>query len=129
MNTLKLEIVTPEGLIFANDVKGVTLPGKEGEFGVLPNHASILTLLQSGVIDKELQDGSHDVVAINWGHVKVDENSVTVLAEGAISIHGGSESEIARSIESAKKLLESISDSEVAIATTRIDSIIRTRKS
>ncbi|KFL33294.1 MULTISPECIES: ATP synthase F1 subunit epsilon [unclassified Sulfurospirillum] len=130
MNTLKLEIVTPSGQIFANDVKSVTLPGKEGEFGVLPNHASLVTLLQAGVIDIELQDGNHDVVAINWGHVKVDENSVTVLADGAVSIGGINESEVAKSLEAAKALLESISDSDIAIAiaTAKIDSIAKTRK-
>jgi len=130
MNTLKLEIVTPTGQIFANDVKSVTLPGKEGEFGVLPNHASLVTLLQAGVIDIELKDGNHDVVAINWGHVKVDENSVTVLADGAVSIGGSSESEVAKSLEAAKQLLESISDSDVmiAMATAKIESIAKTRK-
>ena len=55
MNTLKLEIVTPEGQIFSNDVKSVTLPGSEGEFGVLPHHASLVTLLNAGIIDIELK--------------------------------------------------------------------------
>ncbi len=130
MDTLKLEIVTPIGQIFANDVKSVTLPGSEGEFGVLPNHASLVTLLQAGVIDIELKNGKHDVVAINWGHVKVDENSVTVLADGAISIGGSSESEIAKSLEDAKELIKSMSDSDIAIAiaTSKIDSIVKTRK-
>ncbi|MDD4505873.1 MAG: ATP synthase F1 subunit epsilon [Sulfurospirillaceae bacterium] len=130
MDTLKLEIVTPIGQIFANDVKSVTLPGSEGEFGVLPHHASLVTLLQAGVIDIELKDGNHDVVAINWGHVKVDENSVTVLADGAISIGGSSESEIAKSLEDAKELIKSMSDSDIAIAiaTSKIDSIVKTRK-
>ena len=130
MDTLKLEIVTPIGQIFANDVKSVTLPGSEGEFGVLPHHASLVTLLQAGVIDIELKDGNHDVVAINWGHVKVDENSVTVLADGAISIGGSSESEIAKSLGDAKELIKSMSDSDIAIAiaTSKIDSIVKTRK-
>lgn len=130
MNTLKLEIVTPEGQIFSNNVKSVTLPGKEGEFGVLPNHASLVTLLQTGVIDIELSDGSHDVVAVNWGHVKVDENSVTILADGAVAICGSNESEVAKSLEEAKKLLASISDSDVAIAiaTAKIESVAKTRK-
>ena len=130
MDTLKLEIVTPIGQIFANDVKSVTLPGSEGEFGVLPNHASLVTLLQAGVIDIELKNGKHDVVAINWGHVKVDENSVTVLVDGAISIGGSSESEIAKSLEDAKELIKSMSDSDIAIAiaTSKIDSIVKTRK-
>ncbi|NCC88412.1 MAG: F0F1 ATP synthase subunit epsilon [Clostridia bacterium] len=130
MNTLKLEIVTPEGQIFANDVKSVTLPGKEGEFGVLPSHASVVALLQAGVIDIELTDGNHDIVAINWGHVKVDENSVTILADGAVSIGGTSESEVAKSLEAAKALLKSIGDSDVAIAmaTAKIESIAKMKK-
>lgn len=132
MNTLKLEIVTPEGQIFASDVKSVTLPGSEGEFGVLPDHASLVTLLQAGVIDIELTDGSHDVVAVNWGHVKVDENSVTVLADGAVAICGDScdSSAIAASLDAAKKLIESMGDSHVAIAmaTSKIESIRQRRK-
>ncbi len=130
MNTLKLEIVTPEGQIFSNNVKSVTLPGSEGEFGVLPNHASLVTLLNAGIIDIELGDGNHDVVAINWGHVKVDENSVTVLADGAISVGGSSESEIAKSLDAAKELLKSIGDSDmaIAIATSRMESITKLRK-
>ena len=130
MNTLKLEIVTPEGQIFSNNVKSVTLPGSEGEFGVLPNHATLVTLLNAGIIDIELGDGNHDVVAINWGHVKVDENSVTVLADGAVSIGGSSESEIAKSLDAAKELLKSIGDSDIAIAiaTSRIEAITKTRK-
>lgn len=130
MNTLKLEIVTPSGQIFSNNVKSVTLPGSEGEFGVLPNHASLVTLLNAGIIDIELDDGNHDVVAINWGHVKVDENSVTVLVDGAVSIGGSSESEIAKSLDAAKELLKSIGDSDVAIAiaTSRIEAIAKIRK-
>ncbi len=130
MNTLKLEIVTPTGQIFSNNVKSVTLPGSEGEFGVLPNHASLVTLLNAGIIDIELEDGNHDVVAINWGHVKVDENSVTVLVDGAVSIGGSSESEIAKSLDAAKELLKSIGDSDIAIAiaTSRIEAITKIRK-
>ncbi|AFL67881.1 ATP synthase F1 subunit epsilon [Sulfurospirillum barnesii] len=130
MNTCKLEIVTPLGQIFDNNVKSVTLPGKEGEFGVLPNHASLVALLSAGVIDIELADGSHDVVAINWGHVKVDENSVTILADGAVSIGGTTESEVAKSLEAATELLKSICDSDAAIAmaTAKIESIRKLKK-
>jgi F-type H+-transporting ATPase subunit epsilon len=86
-------------------------------------------LLQAGVIDIELKNGNHEVVAINWGHAKVDENSVTVLADGAVSIAGDSESQIANSLENARKLLESMSDSDFAIAaaTAKIESIAKSR--
>ncbi len=129
MNLLKLEIVTPEGLIFSKDIRAVTLPGSEGEFGVLPEHASLVSLLSAGVIDIELDDTKHELVAINWGHATVDEEKVTVLAEGAVAINGDSQSEIARALEDAKKLIESMSNSDAAIAaaTAKMDSLVRSR--
>ena len=50
MDTIRLSIVTPNGEIFNDDVKTVTLPGKEGEFGVLPGHSSLVSSLTVGVI-------------------------------------------------------------------------------
>ncbi|MGM0518647.1 MAG: ATP synthase F1 subunit epsilon [Campylobacterota bacterium] len=115
MNTIKLSIVTPNGAIFNGDVKTVTLPGKEGEFGVLPGHSSLVSSLTVGVIVIE-RENSTEAVAINWGHVKVDENSVDVLADGAIPLTQGEDSEIAKNIEAAKDLVSSVKDSNVSVA-------------
>ena len=115
MDTLKLSIVTPNGEIFNDDVKTVTLPGKEGEFGVLPGHASLVSSLTVGVIVIE-KGNSTEAVAINWGHVKVDEKSVDVLVDGAISLTSGKDSNIAKNIEVAKVLVNSVKDSNVSVA-------------
>lgn len=115
MDTLKLSIVTPNGAIFNDDVKTVTLPGKEGEFGVLPGHSSLVSSLTVGVIIIE-KENSTEAVAINWGHVKVDERSVDVLADGAIALTAGKDSEIAKNIEAAKELVNSVKDSKVSVA-------------
>ena len=85
MNTIRLSIVTPNGEIFNNDVKSVLLPGKEGEFGVLPNHSSLVSSLTVGVIEIEKKDATIEAVAINWGYVKVTENSVDVLVDGIVA--------------------------------------------
>jgi F-type H+-transporting ATPase subunit epsilon len=114
MATMKCEIITPNGSIFSGDIASITLPGSEGEFGVMPHHASLVTLLSSGVIEIEKEDKTKELVAINWGHVKVDEGKVTVLAEGAVAIAG---SDISKALEEAKELVHSMSDSDVAIAT------------
>lgn len=129
METLKLEIVTPDGKIFEDSVKSVTLPGSEGEFGVLPHHASLISLLKTGIIDIELQNSQHEIVAIDWGHVKIDESKVTVLVDGAVAIVGSNENAIARAIEDAKKLIKSMSDSDlaIAIAFAKIDSVLKNR--
>ena len=115
MDTIKLSIVTPTGSIFNGDVKTVTLPGKEGEFGVLPGHSSLVSTLSVGVIVIEKID-STEAVAINWGHVKVDEKSVDVLVDGAIALKGGKDSEISKNLEAAKELVNSVKDSKVSMA-------------
>ncbi|MCK9256448.1 MAG: ATP synthase F1 subunit epsilon [Sulfurospirillaceae bacterium] len=129
MDLMKLEIVTPLGLIFSKEIKEVTLPGREGEFGVLPGHTSLVSILKAGVVDIILEDGRHEAVAINWGHVNVGESKVTILADGAVSVYGSSESEIAASIEKAKDLIKSMTDSEIvmAAAMTKIENIARPR--
>lgn len=127
MDTLKLEIVTPDGMIFSNDVKSVVIPGSEGELGILPRHASLITLLKTGAIDIEDINGHHEVVAINWGYAKIDENKVSILSDGAVYISGNSDSELAKSLEDAKELISSMSSDSIAMASTmsKIDSVAR----
>lgn len=124
MDTLKLEILTPNGEIYNGKAVSVTLPGEEGEFGVLSNHSSLSTLLEAGVIDIEKEDKSVESILINWGVVSIDEEKVIVLVEGAVAIRGKNESAIAAALDDAKELIDSISDSNPAIAavTARIES-------
>ncbi|QOY52798.1 ATP synthase F1 subunit epsilon [Candidatus Sulfurimonas baltica] len=124
MSMLKLEILTPNGEIYNGEAISVTLPGEEGEFGVLAEHASLTTLLEAGVIDIEKEDKSVESILINWGVVHVDEEKVIVLVEGAVAIRGENESAIATALENAKELIESIKDNNPAIAavSARIES-------
>ncbi|MDQ7043914.1 MAG: ATP synthase F1 subunit epsilon [Sulfurimonas sp.] len=116
MDKFKLEILTPNGEIFNGEVMSVTLPGEEGEFGVLAGHASLTTLLTSGVIDVEKEDKSVEAIVINWGVVQVDEEKVIILVEGAAAIRGADEAEIAQSLADAKKLIKDVVTSSAAIA-------------
>jgi F-type H+-transporting ATPase subunit epsilon len=115
MELMKLEIVTPSGVIFDDEVKQVNLPGSEGEFGVLPRHATLVSLLDTGVIVIEKQDGSEVAVAINSGYVKVDEEKTTCIVDGAVALSGDG-SDLAKALENAKALLKSAESSNVAIA-------------
>ncbi len=116
MDKFKLEILTPNGGIFDGEAVSVVLPGEEGEFGVLAGHASLTTLLEAGVVDVEKEDKSVESILINWGVVQVDEEKVIILVEGAVAIRGESESAIATALEDAKELINSIADSNPAIA-------------
>ena len=115
MDTMKLSIVTPNGEIFNDDIKSVSLPGKEGEFGVLPNHSSLVSSLTVGVIEIEKKN-STEAVAINWGHVKVTEDSVDVLVDGAVALSTDETSDTAAKLEAAKELVNSVKDSNVSMA-------------
>ncbi len=117
MSKLKLEILTPNGEIYNGEALSVTLPGEEGEFGVLPGHSSLTTLLDAGVIDIEKDDKSIESILINWGVVHVDEEKIVVLVEGAVAIRGETQSDVSKALENAKELIESIKDNNPAIAT------------
>jgi F-type H+-transporting ATPase subunit epsilon len=124
METLQLEVLTPSGSIFNGPAKSVTLPGEEGEFGVLPEHVSLTTLLQAGVVDVHKEDGKTESIVVNWGVVQITQNKVVVLVDGAVAIRGESEGEIAKALDEAKSLISSVGDSNAMIASVsaRIDS-------
>ena len=96
MNTIRLSIVTPDGSLFDDDVKSVVLPGKDGEFGVLPNHISLVSALTVGVVEIEHRDGSKDAIAINWGYVKVNGTSVDALIDSAVALKASKDSDISK---------------------------------
>ena len=79
---LKLELVTPYKRVLSEDVDEVTAPGTVGEFGVLPDHTSLLTTLKVGELTYN-HAGRIFHVAVNWGYVEVEDNVMTVLVETA----------------------------------------------
>lgn len=79
---LMLEIVTPERVIFSDKVEEVTLPGTEGEFGVLIGHASLLSSLRFGELNY-LKNSKKTYYAVNAGFAEVTGQKVTVLVETA----------------------------------------------
>ncbi|MDR3162331.1 MAG: F0F1 ATP synthase subunit epsilon [Helicobacteraceae bacterium] len=116
MNVLHLEVITPLGRVFAGDVKGATLPGADGEFGVLPNHASLVSLLIAGVIDIVKLDGTVESIAVDSGYVEIAANKMIVLVDSAVDITGENEGEIAKALDAAKKLLREAHDSHVLLS-------------
>jgi F-type H+-transporting ATPase subunit epsilon len=115
MELLKLEIVTPDGVIFDGQVKQVNLPGSEGEFGVLAGHAALVSLLDMGVIIIEEKDNSEIAVAINSGYVKVEEFKTTCIVDGAVALSGKG-NVLSKALSDAKDLLNSTQASDIAIA-------------
>jgi F-type H+-transporting ATPase subunit epsilon len=81
---LKLEIVTQERRVYsADDVEMVVAPGTEGEMGILPHHAPLITALQEGIMRVKRASGDEEVLAIHGGFMEVLPDKVTVLADTA----------------------------------------------
>lgn len=82
MSSMRLEIATAERLVYSENVEIVVAPGTEGEFAVLPYHASMLTELRSGEL-RVVKDGSDTYLAVSGGFIEVMSNAVTILADSA----------------------------------------------
>jgi F-type H+-transporting ATPase subunit epsilon len=81
--TFELEVATPEKLVIQASCTEVTIPGAEGELGILPGHAPLLSSLGSGVLRYKTADGRNEVLAIHGGFVEVQQTLVRVLTDAA----------------------------------------------
>jgi F-type H+-transporting ATPase subunit epsilon len=113
-NTLKLEIATPDAVVYSKDVDMVTLPGAQGEMGILPHHIRLMTQLIPGemVIRK---DGREDYLAVGEGLIEITGDSVTIVTDMAVPADSIDEAkaEVARQ-QAEARLREKISSQEVA---------------
>ncbi|MFC1914602.1 F0F1 ATP synthase subunit epsilon [Chloroflexota bacterium] len=82
MASLRLDIVTAEHSIFSDDVEMVIAPGTEGQLGVLPNHAPLMTSLQPGELVVK-KGNTEQVLVISGGFLEVRPDRVIVLADAA----------------------------------------------
>ena len=78
---MKIEIITPDKTVFSGEADVVQLPGKDGSFEILNNHAPIISVLQKGkikIVDSEKKEAFFEV---NGGVIEVIKNKVLILAE------------------------------------------------
>ena len=112
--TLKLEIVTPDAVVYSEDVEMVTLPSVEGEMGILPQHVRLMTQLIPGEIS--VRKGGHDeFLAVGEGLVEVTGKRVSILTDMAIAADKIDEAKAEEARRRAEaRLREKISDEEIA---------------
>ena len=77
---LTLEILTPQKRVLSAETPWVTLPGSEGELGILPQHVPLVTAMGSGVLAYE-EDGQRKQAAVHYGYVQVAGDRVTLLSQ------------------------------------------------
>jgi F-type H+-transporting ATPase subunit epsilon len=112
--TLKLEIVTPDGTIYSEDVDMVTLPGVEGQMGVYPRHVPLMTQMVPGEVIAR-KDGHDYFLAVGEGLIEIISDHVAILTDMAIAAQHIDEAKVEEARRRAEaRLQEKLSDEEVA---------------
>jgi F-type H+-transporting ATPase subunit epsilon len=102
MPGLHFEFVSPESVLFSGDVDQVDLPGIEGDLGVLPGHAPIVTLLRPGIVTI-IREGQREPVVVVGGFAEMGPGGLTVLAERAGSREDFDLDSLARDIKDVEE--------------------------
>jgi F-type H+-transporting ATPase subunit epsilon len=112
---LRLEIVTPEAKTYSDDVDSVVIPGIDGELGVLPLHAPVMTLLEPGEL-RVLKGGQELRLAVGEGFVEITPEKVAVLTDMAVKESDIDESAAEEAIRRAEQAMsgEKLTNEEYA---------------
>ena len=101
MASLHFELVSPERLLMSDDVDAVEIPGTEGDMGILPGHAPVLSTLRPGVVTVT-RGGKAERIFVRGGFAEVNPQGLTVLAEVAIPVAELDAAKIAQQIRNAE---------------------------
>ena len=85
-NNFKLEIISPEKIIFSDSVKMVKIPSYEGDMSILKNHISIITFLRPGIVKAEKKDGKEEFFFVQDGTIEFFNNNLILLSSSVINI-------------------------------------------
>jgi len=85
-DNFKIEVISPERIIFSDEAKMVTLPSYEGDMSILKNHISIITLLRPGIIKVQKNDGNFVEFFVQDGTVEYFNDSLVILSASAINV-------------------------------------------
>jgi F-type H+-transporting ATPase subunit epsilon len=97
------ELVSPERLLFSEQVVQVIVPGVEGEFTVLAKHAPVMTTLRAGVVDATLASGGSKRIFVRGGFADVTPDGFTLLAEEAMPLEDLNADALAAQIKDAEE--------------------------
>ncbi len=109
---LKIEIVSPERLVLSETVTSVTVPGTEGYFTVMNDHAPFMTTLRPGFITVTKDGGQASVFFVRGGFADVSPEGLTILAEQSVPFAEFDHSDLQAQIKSAEAQLESAATPE-----------------
>jgi len=135
-NTIHVDIVSAEGQIFSGDATMVFAPGSQGELGIAPRHAPLLTTLKAGEVRVQSEGQEEQSFYVGGGSLEVQPNAVTVLADTAARAHDLDEAAAQMAKQRAEDAVRNRGDkvdiaeaqAELARAVAQLKAIERLRK-
>tara|TARA_Y100000590_G_scaffold294167_1_gene331450 strand:- start:8614 stop:9009 length:396 start_codon:yes stop_codon:yes gene_type:complete len=124
-NYFKIEIISPEKIIFSDNVNMVTLPSYEGDMGILKDHISIITFLRPGIIKVEKSDKKYENFFVEDGTVEYFNNNLVILSSSAKNLKDLSKTILEELDKTSREKLaqKDISDHDRYILNQKIDVI------
>src|SRR5690242_14605914 len=120
MATFHFDLVSPEKLAFSGEVDQVDIPGAEGDFGVMANHAPVVAAVRPGILTVITGNSKQKIIVLG-GLAEVSEKGLTVLADTATSIEELDRAKFAATIEEMEAKLTEKEGSELDHAIERLD--------
>jgi F-type H+-transporting ATPase subunit epsilon len=108
---LTFALVSPERELFHGEVDHVVVPGVEGEFGVSPNHAPVMSVIKPGAL-RVMNDGAERRIFVNGGFADVTPDGLTVLAEEAVDLADIQPAELEQQLKNAQEDLRDANTDE-----------------
>jgi len=121
MPSLKIDIVTAERIVYSAEVDTVIAPGVEGQLGILPHHAPLMTILQAGELVVR-KGGQEEIMAISGGFLEVRPDRVIILADQA---ERAEEIDLARAEAARKRAEERLKEKPAGLDETRAAAALR----
>ena len=128
MTAFHFELVSPEKLVFSGEVDSVVVPGAEGEFTVLAQHAPLMAVLKPGVLRVEGGSATSSRLFVRGGFADVSPKGLTILAEQAIPVEELSAATIDAEIRDAEEdLADAQTDEARRLASEQLDRLREVR--
>jgi F-type H+-transporting ATPase subunit epsilon len=110
--TFQLDIVTPDRLLQSTQAEMVTIPGTEGEFGVLANHAALISTLKPGIITIFQNGVANTHLFVSGGLAEINNNRCTILADSAKNVAEINRAEVESQIRQIQQQLDGANETE-----------------
>jgi F-type H+-transporting ATPase subunit epsilon len=133
MKTLQVDVVSAEEEVFSGQAQFVALPGEQGELGILPGHAPLITRIKPGAVRIKTESGAEELLFVAGGILEVQPGGISVLADTAIRGKDLDEAKANEAKKQAEQMLQSqasdmnyaSAQAELAIAIAQLSAVRR----